>query len=255
MFDFENAKDKVLMGVERKSMVMSDKEKETTSYHEIGHALAGKLLPHGDEVHKVTIIPRGRALGVTSYLPNEEMHTMSRDQLETKLVTLLAGRAAEKVVFGQVNTGASNDLQRATSISRRMVCEFGMSELVGPVRYAAHQDEVFLGREISQPRDHSEQTAQSIDSEVRRLLLDAESKAIALMQDNLELLHKCAKTLLEREILDGGELDTLISGKELQPMVKDVAGLRAKIMNANTKSTQESEDTGEDAEGLALSPS
>lgn len=255
MFDFENAKDKVLMGVERKSMVMSDREKETTSYHEIGHALAGKLLSHGDEVHKVTIIPRGRALGVTSYLPNEEMHTMSRDQLETKLVTLLAGRAAEKVVFGQVNTGASNDLQRATSIARRMVCEFGMSELIGPVRYAAHQDEVFLGREISQPRDHSELTAQSIDAEVRRFIVESEKVAISIMQDNLELLHRCAKTLLEREILDGAELDVLIAGKELQPMVKDVAGLRKKIMNANASSQDESLDTNEDPDGLALSPS
>jgi len=255
MFDFENAKDKVLMGVERKSMVMSEKEKETTSYHEIGHALAGKLLLNSDEVHKVTIIPRGRALGVTSYLPNEEMHTVSRDQLETRLVTLLAGRAAEKVVFGQVNTGASNDLERATTIARRMVCEFGMSDIVGPVRYAAHQDEVFLGREISQPRDHSEHTAQSIDAEVRKFVLDAEHTAISLMRDNIELLHSCAKALLEREILDGAELDILISGNVLQPIVKDVAGLRQRIKNANTESAEKEQETDTDSEGLALSPS
>jgi cell division protease FtsH len=253
MFDFESAKDKVLMGVERKSMVMSDREKETTSYHEIGHALAGKLLPHGDAVHKVTIIPRGRALGVTSYLPNEEMHTMSRDQLETRLVTLLAGRAAERVVFNQLNTGASNDLERATMIAKKMVCEFGMSDVIGPVRYASQHDEVFLGREISQPRDHSEETARTIDAEVRRIITDSEQRAEQLMRDNLELLHRCSKALMEREILDSAELDVLIRGEELTPMVKDVASLREKIRSAAPPS-EPSPEQGPDPEGLALSP-
>ena len=253
MYDFENAKDKVLMGVERKSMVMSDKEKETTAYHEIGHALAGKLLKHGDEVHKVTIIPRGRALGVTSYLPNEEMHTMSRDQLETRLVMLLAGRAAERVVFDQLNTGASNDLERATTIAKKMVCEFGMSDLIGPVRYASHHDEVFLGREISQPRDHSEETARSIDGEVRRIIVESEHKAEQLMRDNIELLHRCSKALVEREILDGSELDVLIRNEELPPIIKDVASFREKMKtSAQATSPEQAKDQGTNPDGLAL---
>lgn len=254
MFDFENAKDKVLMGVERKSMVMSPKEKETTAYHEIGHALAGKLLPHGDAVHKVTIIPRGRALGVTSYLPNEEMHTMSRDQLITRLVTLLAGRAAERVVFNQLNTGASNDLERATAIAKKMVCEFGMSDVVGPVRYASHNDEVFLGREISQPRDHSEETARTIDGEVRRIITDAEQEAERLMRDNLSTLHHCAKALVEREILDSEELDKLILGETLAPIVSDVESFRERIKNSEARPVSEGEPEAPDS-GLALNPS
>lgn len=253
MWDFENAKDKVLMGVERKSMVMSEKEKETTAYHEIGHALAGKLMPHSDSVHKVTIIPRGRALGVTSYLPNEEMHTMSLDQLTSRLVVLLAGRAAEKVVFGQLNTGASNDLERATAIARKMVCEFGMSEVVGPVRYAAQHDEVFLGREISQPRDHSEETARTIDAEIRRIIIDAEHQAEELMRNNLELLHTLSKALIEREVLDTDELDVLISGGELPPMIKDVDALRQKIHSSAQKKPNTPPEPG--TQGLALNPS
>lgn len=241
------------MGVERKSMVMSEKEKETTAYHEIGHALAGKLMPHSDSVHKVTIIPRGRALGVTSYLPNEEMHTMSLDQLTSRLVVLLAGRAAEKVVFGQLNTGASNDLERATAIARKMVCEFGMSEVVGPVRYAAQHDEVFLGREISQPRDHSEETARTIDAEIRRIIIDAEHQAEELMRNNLELLHTLSKALIEREVLDTDELDVLISGGELPPMIKDVDALRQKIHSSAQKKPNTPPEPG--TQGLALNPS
>lgn len=255
MYDFENAKDKVLMGVERKSMVMSDKEKETTAYHEIGHALAGKLVPEGDQVHKVTIIPRGRALGVTSYLPNEEMHTMSRDQLTSRLIVLLAGRAAEKVVFNTLNTGASNDLQRATEIARRMVCEFGMSDVIGPVRYAGQNDNVFLGRELTQPRDHSEETARAIDSEVRRIIVDAEQRAEQIMRDNLGLLHTLSKALIEREILDAQELDVLIGGGELPPMVKNVEEFREKV-RAQAAPSSPSEDTSDHgADGLALNPS
>lgn len=254
MYDFESAKDKVLMGVERKSMVMSEREKETTAYHEIGHALAGKLLPHGDQVHKVTIIPRGRALGVTSYLPSEEMHTMSRDQLKTRLVTLLAGRAAERVVFDQLNTGASNDLERATAIAKKMVCEFGMSDVIGPVRYASHQDEVFLGREISQPRDHSEETARTIDGEVRRIIIDAETAAEQLMRDHLELLHRCSKSLIERETLDAEELDMLIKGEALRPIIKDVEAFRERIKAAAPEQPKPDLDDAP-TDGLALSPS
>jgi len=220
MFDFENAKDKVMMGVERKSMVISEKEKEITAYHEMGHALVQKKMPKADPVHKVTIIPRGRALGLTSFLPTEDLHTFSKEYIETQISTLLAGRAAEKLIFNQLTTGASNDLERATSLARKMVCDWGMSEEIGPVKYANQHEEVFLGREISQPRDHSELTAQLIDDEVRRIILENSAKADKILSENIELLHKCAKVLLEREILDGEELDMLINGTELPPISK-----------------------------------
>ena len=218
MEDFENAKDKIIMGVERKSMVISDKEKEVTAYHEVGHALAGKLLQLSDPVHKVTIIPRGRALGVTSYLPSEEMHSYSREYLETRIVTLLAGRAAERVVFNQLTTGAGNDLERATGLARKMVCEWGMSDAVGPVMVANKQEEVFLGREIAQKSDISEQTAQLVDTEVKAILVKASNSAEELLKNNIELLHKVSKILLERETIDGEELDKIIRGEELPPL-------------------------------------
>jgi cell division protease FtsH len=220
MYDFENAKDKVLMGIERKSMVISDKEKEMTAYHEMGHALVGKLIPYGDPVHKVTIIPRGRALGVTSYLPNEESHSYSSGQIEAKIVTLLAGRAAEKIVFNQVTTGAANDLERATQLAKKMVCDWGMSEDLGPVKYANQNEEVFLGREMTQNRDHSEHTAQRIDDEVRKIVLGCSNKAIDILNENLDMLHKTSKILLEREVLDAEELEMIVQGEELPPISK-----------------------------------
>lgn len=220
MYDFENAKDKILMGIERKSMVISPKEKEMTAYHEMGHALVGNFLPQADPVHKVTIIPRGRALGVTSYLPTEDHHSFSKEYIEAQIIMLMAGRAAEKIVFENLSTGASNDLQRATKLARKMVCEWGMNEVVGPVTFANQQEEVFLGRDISQPRDHSEQTQQMIDGEIRKILLGASDRAEKMLRDNLELLHKTSKILLEREIIDGSELDQLVRGEELSPISK-----------------------------------
>lgn len=218
MYDFENAKDKVLMGIERKSLVISPKEKEMTAYHEMGHALVRNFIPNSDPVHKVTIIPRGRALGVTTFLPNEDHHSLSKEYIEAQIITLLAGRAAEKIVFDTLSTGASNDLQRATQLARKMVCDWGMSEKVGPVTYAHHQDEVFLGRDISQPRDHSELTAQMIDSEIREILLSCSNKALKILTDNIDLLHKTSKILLERETLDAQELDAIVRGEELPPI-------------------------------------
>jgi cell division protease FtsH len=239
MFDFENAKDKVLMGVERKSMVISDKEKEMTAYHEMGHALVGKYL-NGDPVHKVTIIPRGRALGVTSYLPNEEFHSWSKDYIETKIITLLAGRAAEIIIFQKQSTGAANDLQRASQLARKMVCEWGMSDVIGPVTFAHQHEEVFLGREISQPRDHSEQTAQVIDDEVRKILSTASDKALSLLKENIDMLHKTSKVLLEREYLDGEELDILVKGEELPPLNRNaINAIRAMKFNSTTDQTEE----------------
>ncbi len=218
MYDFEMSKDKVMMGVERKSMVISDKEKESTAYHEMGHALVGALLPEADPVHKISIIPRGRALGVTSYLPMEDTHSWSKDYIETQIVMLLAGRAAEKLVFNQLSTGASNDLERATKLAKKMVCEWGMSDALGPVKYGTNSEEVFLGREISQNKDHSEDTALKIDYEIRRILTESSDRADKLLTDNMELLHKASKILIERETVEGEELQMIIKGEELPPM-------------------------------------
>ncbi len=218
MYDFENAKDKILMGVERKSMVLSDKEKEITAYHEMGHALVSVLLESLDPVHKVTIIPRGRALGVTSYLPSEEYHSKSKKYLETMLSMMMGGRAAEKIVFGIRSTGASSDIERATNIARKMVCEWGMSDLVGPINFANDNDDVFLGKEIGHSKSFSEKTALQIDDEVKKIITDANERAENILTENLELLHLTSKELIEREIIDANELDMLIKGKELPPI-------------------------------------
>lgn len=210
MADFEGAKDKVMMGAERKSMVISEEEKRNIAYHEAGHALVAKLIPGSDPVHKVTIIPRGMALGVTHYLPIDEKHNYSKEYLETKLVDLLGGREAEKLIFGQLTTGAGNDIERATELARKMVCEWGMSEKLGPLTFGGKKEEIFLGREISQRRDYSEETAKLIDDEVRETVERAERRAKRLLQENIDLLHRVAKELLEKEIIDGNRLDEII---------------------------------------------
>ncbi len=216
MSDMEEAKDKVMMGTERRSMVISEDEKKTTAYHEAGHALVAKFMPKSDPVHKVTIIPRGMALGLTSYLPVDEKHTYSREFLEGKLVHMLGGRAAERLIFQELTTGAGNDIEQATSLARRMVCEWGMSDKLGPLTFGKKQEEIFLGREIARHRDYSEETAQQIDAEVKRIVEEAEKKALELLEARIDILKKVAETLLERETLDGAELDRLIKGEELE---------------------------------------
>lgn len=215
MADFEEAKDKIMMGMERKSMLISDDEKKTTAYHESGHVLVAKLIPGADPVHKVTIIPRGRALGVTSYLPIDEKHTYSSDYLEGMLAQLLGGRAAEKIVFNELTTGAGNDIERATQIARKMVCEWGMSPELGPITFGKKDQEIFLGREITQHRDYSEATAQRIDQEVTNIVNRAQQRAEKLMRDNIELLHALANALLEHEILDGDQIDQIMRGEKI----------------------------------------
>lgn len=228
MYDIEMAKDKVMMGIERKSMVISEKEKETTAYHEMGHALVGKFIPGNDPVHKITIIPRGRALGVTSYLPVEDTHSWSLNYIEAKIATALAGRVAEKLVFNILSTGASNDIEQATKLARKMVCDWGMSNDLGPVKYANNHEEVFLGREISQAPDHSEETAKKIDAEIRRILFKGEMEATKILKDNIDLLHKASKILLEREVLEGEELEMIIRGEELPPVnLKKLTALKS----------------------------
>ncbi len=216
MDDFEQAKDKVMMGTERRSLILSDEEKRVTAYHEAGHALVAKLIPGTDPVHKVTIIPRGRALGLTQQLPVDERHTYPRTYLLNNLAVLLGGRAAEELVLETVTTGAGNDIERATELARKMVCEWGMSEM-GPLAFGKREEQIFLGREISQHRDYSEQTAQAIDREVRRLVSEAHQRAVDLIKENEDKLHKLAEALLEEETLDSEAVDAIVSGRKRQP--------------------------------------
>ena len=218
MQDFEMAKDKVLMGSERRSMIISDAEKRTTAYHEAGHALVARMLPGTDPVHKVTIIPRGRALGLTQQLPVEDRLSMSKSFAENQLSILMGGRLAEELIFNQLTTGAGNDIEVATDIARRMVCEWGMSERLGPLAFGKKEEQVFLGREIAQHRDYSEQTAIEIDAEVRRIVMEAYTLARKLLSENIDTLRDLAEALLERETLDATEVDMVIRGEALPPV-------------------------------------
>lgn len=213
MSDFEEAKDKVMMGAERKSMVIPDDERKMIAYHEAGHALVSKFLPDADPVHKVTIIPRGLALGVTHYLPVDERHTHSKERLETRLVYAMGGRVAEKVVFNQLTTGAKDDLERATDIAQKMVCQWGMSEELGPITFGKKEEQIFLGREIAQHRDYSEETAKIIDQEVRKIVERAEKRAFDILTEQRDKLDLVAAALLEKEVLDGHQIDVII-GRE-----------------------------------------
>ena len=212
MEDFETAKDKVMMGTERRSMIISEEERKNTAYHEAGHTLVAKLLPGTDPIHKVTIIPRGRALGLTQQLPIDEKHTYPKDFLINNLVIFMGGRVAEELVLKQMTTGAGNDLERATELARKMVCDWGMSPELGPLTFGKKEEQIFLGREISQHRDYSEETARKIDMEVKRLVLEAHQKAQTLLTDHIDTLHRLAQSLLEKETLDGNTIDILIHG-------------------------------------------
>ena len=255
MSDFEEAKDKVLMGTARKSLIISEEEKRITAYHETGHALVAKFMPGADPVHKVTIIPRGRALGVTTTLPIDERHNYSKTYCEYMLVHLMGGREAEKLVLNELTTGAGNDLERATALARKMVCEWGMSEKLGPLTFGKKDEEIFLGREIARSRDYSEKTAQIIDDEIHQIVTRAAEKARAILTEHIDALHRIAQALLEREILDGAEIDALIRGEDLngkQPSnnkPKTKTRKRSTRKKADTNETQANaevkEDTGE----------
>jgi cell division protease FtsH len=214
--DFENAKDKVLMGVERRSMIISEDEKKTIAYHEAGHALVADLLPGTDPVHKVTIIPRGRALGLTQQLPTDDKYNYSKDYLMNRITILLGGREAEEVVLGQQTTGAGDDLEKATEIARKMVCEWGMSEKLGPLTFGKNEEHIFLGREFARHKDYSEDTAILIDTEIRRIVTDCACRARQVIEDNLERLHALARALLERESLDGEEVSRILRAPTLE---------------------------------------
>ena len=212
MKDFESAKDKVLMGVERKSIVISEEERKITAYHEAGHTLVAKFLPGTDPIHKVTIIPRGRALGVTQQLPMDEKHNYPKEFLLNEIAIMMGGRVAEEIVFGQITTGAGNDIERATELARKMVCEWGMSERMGPLAFGKREEMIFLGREIAQHQDYSEQTAVEIDREVKQIVMSNYEKAKALIRERIAILHAVAKALLEKEVLDASEIDNIVNG-------------------------------------------
>jgi cell division protease FtsH len=245
MRDLEDAKDKVLMGTERRSLIISEKEKKTTSYHEIGHVLVARMIPEADPVHKVTIIPRGRALGVTTYLPIDEKHTYSKEYLEAMIAYAMGGRAAEKMVFNEYTTGASNDIERATSIARKMVCEYGMSEKLGPITYGNKQEEVFLGKELHEHKNYSETTQILIDDEIKKIVETGMLKAEKILKDNVEVMHKLAEVLLEREILDAEEIDMVLKGIELPPVEKDNnnSNLQKESIQSDNKQSPKAQDT------------
>jgi len=221
MYDFELAKDKVLMGAERKSMLLTDEEKRVTAYHEAGHALVSIMQPHSDPIHKVTIIPRGMALGVTIFLPGDR-HNYTREYLEANLATAYGGRVAEEIFLNQMSTGAGSDIENATDLARRMVCEYGMSRL-GPLTFGKKEEQIFLGREIAQHRDFSEETARQIDLEVRRLIDEAYQAAHSILDSHKDAMHRIAAALLERETIDAEEVKMLLEGKELPPMRSSLA--------------------------------
>ncbi|TNF52492.1 ATP-dependent metallopeptidase FtsH/Yme1/Tma family protein [bacterium] len=216
MVDFENAKDKVMMGTERKSMILSEEEKRNTAYHEAGHTLVAKLTPGTDPIHKVSIIPRGMALGVTQQLPIDDRYTYPKEHLLKTMSVLLGGRAAEEIAFGHMTTGAGNDIEKVTEIARKMVCEWGMSEKLGPLAFGQKQEQIFLGREITQHKDYSEETAKAIDEEIKSTVSERYKYAKQLLTENRALLEGLATALLERETLDAGEIDAIIKGEELE---------------------------------------
>mgnify|MGYP003961942531 FL=1 len=215
MVDFENAKDKVMMGAERRSMVISDTEKKLTSYHEIGHALVAKLIPESDPLHKVTIIPRGHALGVTHTMPIDDRHTYPQSYCEAVLAYALGGRVAERLIFGEITTGGQQDYRMATGLARQMVCDWGMSPRLGPIAYGHQSEDVFLGRGMAQRQDYSERVSEMIDEEIKRIVLEAEAKADKLLSENLETVHIMAETLLEFETLDNEQMNRLMAGERL----------------------------------------
>jgi cell division protease FtsH len=215
MADLELAKDKVMMGAERRSMIISDEEKRNTAYHEAGHALVAKLLPGADPIHKVTIIPRGMALGLTQQLPMDEKYTYPREYLLNNLVILFGGRVAEELVLEQITTGAGNDIEKATDLVRRMVCEWGMSEKLGPMTFGKKEEEIFLGRDFTQKTDYSKSTAIEIDAEIKRIIQESYQRAKDLLTTNLRLLHEVAEKLLEKEVLDGSEIDAIVTAFRL----------------------------------------
>jgi len=243
MRDLEEAKDKVLMGVERKSMIISEEDKRNTAFHEAGHALIAALLPEADPIHKVTIIPRGLALGLTQQLPLSDRYTYTQDYLEAQLTVLLAGRATEELILSKITTGASNDLEKATEIARKMVCQWGMSDL-GPLSFGERDDLIFLGRELAAHKNFSEHTAELIDGEVKKIVGKAYDRARDLIEANRDKLFKIAEALLEKEILTSDEITALIGGKPREQKVEPVPAQAAAVQQPAEQQVAQPESAG-----------
>lgn len=236
MSDLDNAKDKVLMGAERRSMLLSDEEKKVTAYHEAGHALVGKLIPHTDPVHKVTIIPRGMALGLTQHLPEKDMHTHSKDYIEAKIAVLMGGRVAEEIIFDQITTGASNDIERATELAHKMVCAWGMSNGLGPLTFGEKNEATFLGKEIGgQSKNYSEATAVNIDGEVRGIVMRQYERAKTVLTESREKLDNLAKAIIEFETLDANQIELVLRGEKLPPVIRDNDNATPSLKNTEDK--------------------
>jgi len=244
--DFENAKDKVLMGVERRSLVITEKEKKTTAYHEAGHALVAIKLPGTDPIHKVTIIPRGRALGVTQQLPEDERHTYPKNYLYNNLAIFMGGRVAEEICLGQMTTGAGNDIERATEMARKMVCEWGMSEKMGPLTYGSKEEQVFLGKDFSQQKNFSDQTAKLIDQEVKALVMSGYNNAHEILTENRDKLENLALALLDRETLGAKEIQDIIDGKEppVDPPEDELSGDKTRVRSAKPEPKPKDDSEG-----------
>ena len=244
MEDFERAKDKIMMGAERKAMVMSEDEKRNTAYHESGHALVARLMPKSDPVHKVTIIPRGRALGLTMQLPAEDHYSYDKQYLLSRIAILFGGRIAEEVFMHQMTTGASNDFERATQMARDMVVRYGMSDVMGPMVYGENENEVFLGRSVTQSKHISESTMEKVDAEVRRIIVEQYAIARKLIESHQEEMHKMAHALLEWETIDAEQIDDIMNGKDPRPP-KQLSKVRRK--NEEAAQPAEGEQTAQAA--------
>ena len=253
MADFEEARDKVMMGPERKSLLLNEEERRLTAFHEAGHALVARMIPGADPLHKVTIVPRGRALGLTTQIPVDDKHSFSRTWLLGRIAVALGGRAAEKIVFNDLTTGAQEDIEKATTLARKMVCEWGMSEEVGPLAFGPKEEQIFLGREIAQHRDYSEQTAVLIDKEVRKIVDEGLARAEDIVAQNLDKLKVLANALLEREILDRDEIDKIFKGEKLPAPIR-TPGPNAVRASVAAKSATAAAGAGTEAEQAGRKP-
>ncbi|MCZ6695044.1 MAG: AAA family ATPase, partial [Acidobacteria bacterium] len=254
MEDFEGARDKVLMGSERRSLVISEKEKRLTAYHEAGHAVVAHFMPHADPVHKVTIIPRGSALGVTQQLPIGDRHNYTREYLDSTLSVMMGGRVSEKIILDVLTTGAGDDLEKATEMARKMVCEWGMSDQIGPLTFGKKEEQIFLGREIAQHQDYSEATAVLIDQEVKRLVQQAYARATEVLKTNRDALIRVAEALLEYEVLDGEEVAALVKGEDVAELIARKRASRTQAPAAPEESAGPAEPKKQGVGGPAITP-
>ncbi len=246
MEDLEKAKDKIMMGTERKSMVMSEEEKKLTAYHEAGHAIVGRMMPSHDPVYKVSIIPRGRALGVTMFLPESDRYSLSKEHLNSQICSLFGGRIAEELVFGpeKVTTGASNDIQRTTELARSMVTKWGLSDKLGPLTYSDEQEEVFLGHSVAQHKHVSDETAHDIDQEIRSIIDRSYARAEEILKTNIDKLHTMAEALMKYETIDSDQIDDIMSGKPPRPP-QNWDDTEPTAPNGSSTGSQDEDDTKE----------